>query len=98
MEVTQTLRVRLGLAVRINNQQSYPVCMTTNSSICATINDSQEFMGVFVNRNCTYMVKMGYQKFLMGMGKVQTLQMNQLHNDDVTNVNRQWSDNGQRIE
>ena len=25
--------------------------------------------------------------FLMGMGEVQMLQMNELHNDDVTNVN-----------
>ena len=32
--------------------------------------------------------------FMMGMGKVQTLQMNQSHNHDIMNVN----DNGQMIE
>ena len=31
--------------------------------------------------------------FTTGMGEVQTLQLNQLHNDDVMNMNRQWSDN-----
>ena len=28
---------------------------------------------------------------MMGMGKVQTLQMNQSHNHDIMNVNGQWT-------
>ena len=30
--------------------------------------------------------------FSMGTGEVLMLQMNQLHNDDVTNMNGQWTD------
>ena len=30
--------------------------------------------------------------FLMGMSEVQTFQMNQLHNDDVMNMNGQCTD------
>ena len=29
----------------------------------------------------------------IGMGEVQTYGMNQSHNNDIMNVNRQWSDN-----
>ena len=31
--------------------------------------------------------------FSGGMGEVQMYQMNRWHNDDITNVNGQWSDN-----
>ena len=38
-------------------------------------------------RNLLTREKQHTGNFLMGMGKVQTLQMNQSHNDDITNVN-----------
>ena len=42
MEFTQPLGVGLGLAVRINNQYSHPVCMGRCTDAFATINDTQE--------------------------------------------------------
>ena len=38
--------------------------------------------GIFTNMGKTFM-----GNFLMGMSHVQTFQMNQSHNDDVTNMN-----------
>ena len=38
----QPLGVGLGLAVRINNQYSHPVCMGRHTDTYATINDTQE--------------------------------------------------------
>ena len=40
--VYTTSRVGLGLAVRINNQYSHPVCMGRCMDACTTINDTQE--------------------------------------------------------
>ena len=42
MEFTQPLGVGLGLAVRINNQYSHPVCMGRHTDTYTTINDMQE--------------------------------------------------------
>ena len=42
MEFTQPLGVGLGLAVRINNQYSHPVCMGRRTDAYATINDMWE--------------------------------------------------------
>ena len=42
VEFTQPLGVGLGLAVRINNQYSHPVCTGRRTDDFATINDSQE--------------------------------------------------------
>ena len=42
MEFTQPLWVGLGLAVRINNQYSHPVCVGQCTDAYATINDMQE--------------------------------------------------------
>ena len=42
MEFTQPLGVGLGLAVRINNQYSHPVCMGRYMDAYTTINDMQE--------------------------------------------------------
>ena len=42
MEFTQPLGVGLGLAVRINNQYSHPVCMGRHMDTYATINDTWE--------------------------------------------------------
>ena len=42
MEFTQPLGVGLGLAVRINNQYSHPVCTGRHTDVYATINDMQE--------------------------------------------------------
>ena len=42
MEFTQHLGVGLGLAVRINNQYSHPVCMGRCTDAYTTINDTQE--------------------------------------------------------
>ena len=42
VEFTQPLGVGLGLAVRINNQYSHPVCMGRRTDAYATINDTQE--------------------------------------------------------
>ena len=41
MEFTQPLGVGLGLAVRINNQYSHPVCMGRCTDAYATINDTK---------------------------------------------------------
>ena len=42
VELTQPLGVGLGLAVRINNQYSHPVCMGRHMNTYATINDMWE--------------------------------------------------------
>ena len=42
MKLTQPLGVGLGLAVRINNQYSHPVCMGRHTDTYATINDTWE--------------------------------------------------------
>ena len=42
VEVTQPLGVRLGLAVRINNQYSHPVCTGRRTDTYATINNTWE--------------------------------------------------------
>ena len=42
VEFTQPLGVGLGLAVRINNQYSRPVCTGRRTDDFATINDSQD--------------------------------------------------------
>ena len=42
VEFTQPLGVGLGLAVRINNQYSHPVCMGSRTDDFTTINDTQE--------------------------------------------------------
>ena len=42
VEFTQPLGVGLGLAIRINNQYSHPVCMGRCMDAYATINDMQE--------------------------------------------------------
>ena len=47
---------------------------------------------VFHQWNFTNMGKQHMGNFLMGMGEVQMLQMNQLHNDDVMNMNGQSTD------
>ena len=42
VEFTQFLGVGLGLAIRINNQYSHPVCMGRYTDAYATINDTWE--------------------------------------------------------
>ena len=42
MEFTQPLGAGLGLAVRINNQYSHPVCTGRHTNAYATINDMRE--------------------------------------------------------
>ena len=42
VEFTQPLDVGLGLAVRIINQYSHPVCMGRHTDAYATINDTWE--------------------------------------------------------
>ena len=42
MEFTQPLGVGLGLAARINNQYSHPVCMGRHMDAYATINNTWE--------------------------------------------------------
>ena len=42
MEFTQPLGVGLGLAARINNQYSHPVCMGRRTDDYMTINDTWE--------------------------------------------------------
>ena len=64
MEFTQPLGVGLGLAVRINNQYSHPVCMGRCTDAYATINDTWE-----LSQKTGYLlgnIYMGIQEF-MGM-------------------------------
>ena len=71
MEFTQPLGVGLGLAVRINNQYSHPVCTGRCTDTYTTINDTQE-----ISRETRYLlgnVDVGIQEFV-GMG---------YHEDDV---------------
>ena len=44
MELTQPLGAGLGLAVRINNQYSHPVCTGRCTDAYATINDTWEIL------------------------------------------------------
>ena len=88
MEVTQLLRVGLGLVVGLKPQYSHPVCMTTNLSIQATSNNYWEFVGFSSMGNSLAWEKHHTGNFSVGMGKVQTLQTNQSHNNDIMNVNR----------
>ena len=65
MEFTQPLGVGLGLAVRINNQYSHPVCMGRCTDAYATINNMQE-----ISWNTGYLLSniyVGIGEF-MGMG------------------------------
>ena len=65
MEFTQPLGVGLGLAVRINNQYSHPVCMGRHTDDYMTINDTREYHG-----NTGYLLRnvdTGTQEFA-GMG------------------------------
>ena len=75
MEFTQPLGVGLGLAVRINNQYSHPVCTGRRMDFYTTINDMQE-----ISWNTSYLlgnVYVGIGEFA-GMGyhvdDVQTMQ------------------------
>ena len=45
MEFTQPLEVGLGLAVRINNQYSHPVCTGRHTDAYETINDTRKYHG-----------------------------------------------------
>ena len=45
MEFRQPLTVGLGLAVRINNQYSHPVCTGRHTDAYTTINDTWEISG-----------------------------------------------------
>ena len=89
MEVTQPLRVGLGLAVGLNPQYSHPVCMTTKLKHSC---NNQGFTGISSMGISLTQEKQYTGNNLMGMGEVQTLQMNQSQNDDVINVNRQRTD------
>ena len=65
MEFTQPLGVGLGLAVRINNQYSHPVCMGRHTDAYTTINDTQE-----ISQKTSYLLRnvdTGIREF-MGMG------------------------------
>ena len=65
MEFTQPLKVGLGLAVRISNQDSHPVCTGRHTDVYATINDTWE-----ISQKTGYLlsnVYTGIQEF-MGMG------------------------------
>ena len=64
MEFTQPLGVGLGLAVRINNQYSHPVCTGRHTDAYMTINNTWE-----ISQNTGYLlgnVDVGTQEF-MGM-------------------------------
>ena len=61
MEFTQPLGVGLGLAVRINNQYSHPVCMGRCTDAYTTINDMQE-----ISWNTGYLLGNIY----MGIGEI----------------------------
>ena len=52
MEFTQPLGVGLGLAVRINNQYSHPVCMGRRTDDYTTINDMRE-----ISRETGYLLR-----------------------------------------
>ena len=75
MEFTQPLGVGLGLAVRINNQYSHPVCTGRCTDAYATINNTWE-----ISWNTSYLlgnVYMGIGEFA-GMGyHVDNVQMMQ---------------------
>ena len=75
MEFTQALGVGLGLAGRINNQYSHPVCMGRCMDAYTTINDTWEISRE--NRLLTSNVYAGIGEFV-GMGysvdDVQTMQ------------------------
>ena len=73
MEVTQLLRVGLGLAVGLNPQYSHPVCTKTKLEHSRKINDSWEFLGILLMGISLTWGKWHMQNFLMGMGKVQML-------------------------
>ena len=63
-----------------------------NSSIHATINDSQEFTG-FCSHKINKNRKTNLQEYSwLGMGEVQMYRMSRSHNDDVMNVNGQLPD------
>ena len=65
MELTQPLGVGLGLAVRINNQYSHPVCTSYCTDAYATINDTWE-----ISWNTGYLlsnINVGIGE-IMGMG------------------------------
>ena len=51
MEFTQPLGVGLGLAVRINNKYTLPVCIGRHTDAYATINDMQE-----ISQNTSYLL------------------------------------------
>ena len=54
VEFTQPLGVGLGLAVRINNQYSHPVCRGRRTDDFATINDIREISRYYrlLTREC----------------------------------------------
>ena len=65
MEFTQPLGFGLGLAVRINNQYSHPVCTGRCTDTYETINDTQE-----ISRKTSYLlgnIHRGIGEFV-GMG------------------------------
>ena len=51
VEFTQPIGVGLGLAVRINNQYSHPVCMGRCTDPYATINNTRE-----ISRETSYLL------------------------------------------
>ena len=61
MEFTQPQGVGLGLAVRINNQYSHPVCTGKHMDAYATINDTRE-----ISWNTSYLLGNVY----MGIGEI----------------------------
>ena len=92
MELTQLLRVGLGLAVGLNAQYSHPVCITRELEHS---HNNQQLVGIHRNvgnRNFTNMGNTCTRNFLTGMSEVQTYGINQSHNDDVTGMNRQHTD------
>ena len=75
MEFSQPLGVGLGLAVRINNQYSHPVCMGRCTDTYATINDMRE-----ISRETGYLLRNVHVgiRYFMGMGyHVDDMQMMQ---------------------
>ena len=65
MEFTQPLGVGLGLAVRINNQYSHPVCTGRCTDAYATINDTWE-----ISHKTSYLLSNVYAGIgeIVGMG------------------------------
>ena len=61
MEFTHPQGVGLGLAVRINNQYSHPVCTGKHTDAYATINDTRE-----ISWNTSYLLGNVY----MGIGEI----------------------------